>query len=592
MNHMMNNDHIAIYGKGGVGKSTLATAVAASYASRGIRTLLLGCSPKTDSTYFLLNKMCEPTLLMEIQKKGSSLSVVEGCIQEGFNNVLCAETGGPEPASGCAGRGVFHSLNAIHSSGVIEKKGISRIIYDVIADVVCGGFSLPMQPKFASTIFIVTTAEFMSLYAANNICLATKNYNDVNQVKIRVGGLILFSKGISEEEKITADFAQKINVKVLSEIPRSDLVKKAERKKGTVLQYFPDTEITNQFRLLSKEMEECEGTIPYPFTTSECIRYISTLSNQMVDVEKVKEIQIDELSHHKPKKHLILNGLDKSATKIHRHVSVYGKAGIGKSTISSNISAALSEMSEVVLQVGCDPKRDSVWNLTHTLIPTIMEKIRENETSGKGKPELDEIIFRGYNDIYCAEAGGPPPGRGCAGQGVLYALEYLRDMQVEDKYGISFTLYDVLGDVVCGGFAQPIRQGYCKEIYIITNGELLSLIVSNNILKAVHKLNKEGVEVGVGGLIVNSHSGENENLLLERFSEKVGIPIMAYVPRSPLVQVAESSNKTVVEAFSNSEQAVIYRNLAIKIANTRDLHYPSPYESSLDLYKLNNSIYG
>ena len=128
MNHMMINDNIAIYGKGGVGKSTLATAVAASCASRGIRTLLLGCSPKTDSTYFLLSKMCEPTLLEEIRKKGVSLSVVEGCIQEGFNNVLCAETGGPEPASGCAGRGVFHSLNAIHNSGVIEKKGISRII--------------------------------------------------------------------------------------------------------------------------------------------------------------------------------------------------------------------------------------------------------------------------------------------------------------------------------------------------------------------------------------------------------------------------------------------------------------------------------
>lgn len=592
MNQMKNNDHIAIYGKGGVGKSTLATAIAACYASRGIKTLLLGCSPKTDSTYFLLGKMCEPTLLEEIRKKGSSLSVVEGCIHEGFNNVLCAETGGPEPASGCAGRGVFHSLNAIHKTGVIEKKAISRIIYDVIADVVCGGFSLPMQPKFASTIFIVTTAEFMSLYAANNICLAIKNYNDLNKEQIKVGGLILFSREIPEEGRITSDFAKKINVELLSEIPKSDLVRKAERLKGTVLQYFPDSEISNQFELLSQKMQYSEGTYSSPLSTSECIRYISTLSKQMLGEIIIEDVHIDKGLFHKPNVNQIHNRLDQSVSNLHRQISIYGKAGIGKSTISSNISAALSEMGEVVLQVGCDPKRDSVWNLTHTLIPTIMEKIRENETSGKGKPELDETIFRGYDDVYCAEAGGPPPGKGCAGQGVLYALEYLREMQVEVRYGISFTIYDVLGDVVCGGFAQPIRKGYCKEIYIVTNGELLSLVVSNNILKAVHRLNKEGIEAGVGGLIINSHSGAYDNLLLEHFSEKVRVPIFAYVPRSPSVQVAESSNRTVVEAFPNSEQAMIYRNLARKIANNRQLHYPSPYESSLDLYNLNHSIYG
>ncbi|TDA68020.1 MAG: nitrogenase iron protein [Clostridia bacterium] len=255
-----------------------------------------------------------------------------------------------------------------------------------------------------------------------------------------------------------------------------------------------------------------------------------------------------------------------------RIVAIYGKAGIGKSTVSSNISAALSQMGEQVMQVGCDPKRDSIATLCGELKPTFMEKMQEKRKVAEA--DIDEVIFTGFNGVYGIECGGPKPGRGCAGKGVNWALETLDKHNIFDKYGATVVIFDVLGDVVCGGFSQPIRSGYAKEMYIVVCGEVLTLFQANNILKAVVRLHETGVDVGVAGIINNMRGVEHEQEIVEAFGKLIGVPVIEHIPRSKVVQEAEFDGKTVIEAFPGSEQADVYRRLARKILENKDRYIP------------------
>lgn len=184
-----------------------------------------------------------------------------------------------------------------------------------------------------------------------------------------------------------------------------------------------------------------------------------------------------------------------------KQIALYGKGGIGKSTVSSNVSAALSKMGEQVMQVGCDPKRDSIATLCGKLMPTILGRI--GEAKKVTEEMLTSVVFQGFNGVLGCESGGPKPGMGCAGKGVNLALQLLDQFQIFEKYGVTFVLFDVLGDVVCGGFAQPMRSGYAREIYLVTCEEALTLFQVNNIIKAAHKLAGMGADVGIAGIIDN-----------------------------------------------------------------------------------------
>jgi nitrogenase subunit NifH len=166
-----------------------------------------------------------------------------------------------------------------------------------------------------------------------------------------------------------------------------------------------------------------------------------------------------------------------------RQIAIYGKGGIGKSTVSSNLSMAFREMGLVVMQVGCDPKRDSTRSLTGgRMIPTVLETLRDNLRAGRDQSAitLQDIVFPGAGGVYCVESGGPEPGIGCAGRGVLTALQILKDLKAFQTFGVDVVLYDILGDVVCGGFAQPIREGFAQEIYLLCSGSFMSLYAANN----------------------------------------------------------------------------------------------------------------
>lgn len=258
--------------------------------------------------------------------------------------------------------------------------------------------------------------------------------------------------------------------------------------------------------------------------------------------------------------------------KSRRMIAVYGKAGIGKSTVSANVSAALSEMGEKVMQVGCDPKRDSIATLCGKLMPTLMEQMQKNPEMNEQR--IGEIVFTGFNGVLGIECGGPRPGRGCAGKGVNLGLELLEQYKIFDRYGITFITFDVLGDVVCGGFSQPIRSGYAKEMYIVVCGEVLTLYQANNILKAVVRLHETGVDVGVAGLINNMRGVLAEREIVEQFGELIGVSVIEHIPRDKVVQSSELQGKTVVEAYPNSEQAQVFRKLARKILNNKKNHIP------------------
>lgn len=240
-----------------------------------------------------------------------------------------------------------------------------------------------------------------------------------------------------------------------------------------------------------------------------------------------------------------------------KKIAIYGKGGIGKSTTTANLSAAMATMGLTVLQVGCDPKADSTRNLTGgASIATVLDILRQN-----GDAELDDIVVKSSTGVLCVEAGGPVPGVGCAGRGIITAFEKLEELAAYDVYKPDVVLYDVLGDVVCGGFAMPIRGGYADEVCIVTSGEMMSLYAATNIAQAVKSFGKRGY-ASLRGLILNAKNIEGENDLVDKAAAELAAPVIYRLPRDPFVQQAETQGKTVVEAFPASAMAAHYQSLA------------------------------
>jgi len=272
-----------------------------------------------------------------------------------------------------------------------------------------------------------------------------------------------------------------------------------------------------------------------------------------------------------------------------RQIAIYGKGGIGKSTIASNISAALSGMGLSVMQVGCDPKRDSTRILAGgQLIPAVLETYREQLRVGKDEyaMKLGSIVYQTTKGLYCVEAGGPEPGVGCAGRGVLTALQILKDLKAFETYRIDVAIYDVLGDVVCGGFAMPIREGFAREIYLVCSGGFMSIYAANNIARAIQRLARRG-DTGLAGIICNSNGNEAfEHAFIPEFARRLGTPFVRFVPRSPVIQACEFEGKPVVEHAPDSPEAGIFRDLAKAILENDSRVIPTPINDMGELEKL------
>ena len=241
-----------------------------------------------------------------------------------------------------------------------------------------------------------------------------------------------------------------------------------------------------------------------------------------------------------------------------KKLAIYGKGGIGKSTTVSNVAAALAEKGCKVMQIGCDPKADSTITLRHgQQLTTVLELVR----GGNLSPKLEDMVLEGYGGVLCVEAGGPTPGLGCAGRGIIAALEKLEAAGAYEVYRPDVVLYDVLGDVVCGGFTMPMRSGYADAVYILTSGENMAIHAAANIASAVERFQGRGY-ARLGGFLLNRRNVRREEEKAEELAEDFHSRILYRIPHCPLVPEAEEQGKTVLEAYPDSEMAEEYRALA------------------------------
>jgi nitrogenase iron protein NifH len=242
-------------------------------------------------------------------------------------------------------------------------------------------------------------------------------------------------------------------------------------------------------------------------------------------------------------------------------LAVYGKGGIGKSTTVSNVAAAMAEKGLRVMQIGCDPKADSTASLHGgTKIQTVLELVRKQNDGFA----LEDMVCAGFGGVVCVEAGGPIPGLGCAGRGIIVALEKLGKKSAYEKYKPDVVLYDVLGDVVCGGFSMPMHRDYADRVFIVTSGENMSIHAAANIAMAVENFRSRGY-ASLGGLILNRRNVKNEDEKVRELADDFHTEIAGTLDWSETVQDAEPLNKTVIEAFPDSEMAGQYRRLAENI---------------------------
>jgi nitrogenase iron protein NifH len=254
-----------------------------------------------------------------------------------------------------------------------------------------------------------------------------------------------------------------------------------------------------------------------------------------------------------------------------KQIAIYGKGGIGKSTTTSNISAALAESGYKVMQFGCDPKSDSTNTLRNgEYIPSVLDLLRENS-----RVDAHDAIFAGFGGTFCVEAGGPQPGVGCAGRGIITAVQLLKQQDIFEELDLDFVIFDVLGDVVCGGFAMPVREGIAEHVFTVSSADFMAIYAANNLFRGIQTYSNKGGAL-LGGVIANSINTDFQRDITDDFVAKTQTQVVEYIPRSLTVTQSELQGKTTIEAAPKSEQAKIYRRLAERIAAHTESKVPSP----------------
>lgn len=271
-----------------------------------------------------------------------------------------------------------------------------------------------------------------------------------------------------------------------------------------------------------------------------------------------------------------------------KQIAFYGKGGIGKSTTVCNLAAALSKSGKKVIVVGCDPKHDCTSNLRRGEdIPTVLDVLREKGIDKLGIETIirenllkkEDIIYEGFNGIYCVEAGGPKPGYGCAGRGVIVVIDLLKKMNVFEDLGVDVVLYDVLGDVVCGGFAMPLRMGLADQIYVVTSSDYMALYAANNICSGISQFVKRGGST-LGGIIYNVRGSMDAFDIVSEFANQLNANIIGKVPNSPIINEAEIDGQTAIEYAPEEEISKIYMELAESIYQNTTGTTPNPLENA------------
>jgi nitrogenase iron protein NifH len=259
---------VAIYGKGGIGKSTTTQNTVAGLVEMGKKVMVVGCDPKADSTRLLLGGLAQKTVLDTLRDEGEDVELVD-VVKEGYHNVRCVESGGPEPGVGCAGRGIITSVNLLEQLGAYDdKEELDYVFYDVLGDVVCGGFAMPMREGKAQEIYIVCSGEMMAMYAANNICKGIVKFAVAGDVKL--GGLICNSRKVDNEQAMIEEFAKRLGTQMIHFVPRDNMVQRAEINRKTVIEFDPNHPQANEYRTLARKIDANRMlVVPKPLSIEE-----------------------------------------------------------------------------------------------------------------------------------------------------------------------------------------------------------------------------------------------------------------------------------------------------------------------------------
>lgn len=264
-------------------------------------------------------------------------------------------------------------------------------------------------------------------------------------------------------------------------------------------------------------------------------------------------------------------------------IAFYGKGGIGKSTIATSASLSMSRMGKRVLHVGCDPKHDS--SLVLVKDPENFKTVIDQIFAGVEDLEADDFIMDGIEGIDCVESGGPEAGRGCGGRAVSRSFEVFEDVELVDDTRYDAVVYDVLGDVVCGGFAAPMRRSAKSKVVIVLSEELMAAYAANRIAAAVGQFEKNGIVLA--GLVINLKSNTADLAPIARFAKALNTTVLGVLPRDPLVCEAEIYRHCIVDYAPESPVAVGIKAIVEKvIALDRDaIPKPTPL-NDIDVRKI------
>jgi nitrogenase iron protein NifH len=272
---------IAIYGKGGIGKSTTTQNTVAALAEMGKQIMVVGCDPKADSTRLLLGGLIQKTVLDTLRDEGGDEVDLADVLRVGYRGVQCTESGGPEPGVGCAGRGIITSINLLEQLGAYEQE-LDYVFYDVLGDVVCGGFAMPMREGKAQEIYIVCSGEMMAMYAANNISKGIVKF--ANAGGVRLGGIICNSRNVDNEREMVEEFARQLGTRMIHFVPRDNDVQRAEINRKTVIEWNPAAPQANEYRTLARAINDNKLlVIPEPM-------HMDTLEKLLIDFGLVEGV--------------------------------------------------------------------------------------------------------------------------------------------------------------------------------------------------------------------------------------------------------------------------------------------------------------
>ena len=582
---------LAIYGKGGIGKSTIAANLSAAFAAMGKSVLQIGCDPKHDSTRLLLGGRTVGTVLEHLENPMNQADMIrfrrnllspdhtaaevlaagrgvpeglerQNVLHEGFGGVLCIEAGGPRPGVGCAGRGIITTFELLQKLKV-DPDEFDVVLYDVLGDVVCGGFGVPMRHEHAGAILLVTSEEYMPIYAANNILRGVSSYDRDER---RLVGLFLNRRDNHSSRALIDRFSEAAELPVVAELPRSPIVQQADQSGQTLAEGFTQTDEATVFRQLAEELIAADSP-----------RYVAQPMTDEALESSVLGRQVEPGVVSGDEQQTSATGRARATGGEPHRLAIYGKGGIGKSTVAANVSAALAARGLRVLQIGCDPKHDSTRLLLGgRTVRSVLEYLRDvRETDYR----LADVVHEGLLGIDCVEVGGPEPGVGCAGRGILSAFTLLEKLGLRE-YDYDAIVYDVLGDVVCGGFAIPMRKGYAESILLVTSEEYMPLYAANNILRGINGV--VGVVPKVLGVFHNVRDNDADFSGLERFAQATGLPLTSRLDRSRLVQEAEQHSLPLAIHAPESPEAKVFDGLAEHVLGRPD-HFCAPVLSDAQL---------